>query len=205
MASGAVAMEQYLRTKWRRTVQIGITALLVAGGIVLAPVSCPLMSPQATKKYIAGLGLHFDLESGKMGEPLPQWLADRIGWEELAAETGLVYHALSQREQRNAVIISTNYGPAGALELYGKKYGLPPVYATHNSFHSWGPPSDTVKTFIGVYIDSDDVSQRFDSVEEASVYHCPDCTRPMREIGIYILRGPNFSMKKEWGGFRNYN
>lgn len=108
-------------------------------------------------------------------------------------------------EKQNAVIISTNYGEAGALELYGPEFGLPTVFATHNSFHSWGPPSDTVQTFIGVMIDIDDVRPRFNSVEEASVFHCADCTRPQQNIPIYILRGPRFSIEKEWPDFKNYN
>ncbi|MBK6965206.1 MAG: hypothetical protein IPH20_15040 [Bacteroidales bacterium] len=40
----------------------------------------------------------------------------------------------------------------------------------------------------------------FDSVEEATVVYCPDCTRPQREMPIYILRGPKFSVEKEWKG-----
>jgi len=80
----------------------------------------------------------------------PHWL------RELAADVAQVYHAMPENERQNTVIISTNYGEAGALELYGPEFGLPTVFATHNSFHSWGPPPDSVRTYIGVMIDIDD-------------------------------------------------
>ncbi|MEI6682274.1 MAG: glycosyltransferase family 39 protein [Bacteroidota bacterium] len=204
MASGAVAMEQYLRPASRRAAQISTGLLILAGGIMAAPVSCPLFSPAATKQYISRLGLHFDLEAGKMGEPLPQWLADRIGWRELTAEVARVYRSLPEKERQNCVIISTNYGEAGALELYGPEFGLPAVYATHNSFHSWGPPSDTVKTYIAVCIDEDDARKRFTSLEQVAEFHCPDCTRPQRVIPLFVLRGPTFSISREWANFKVY-
>jgi hypothetical protein len=205
MASGAVAIEHYLKSNWKRAVQISLAVLMVSGGIILTPAFCPILPPQALKSYLAGMGLHFDIEEGKKGEPIPQWLADRIGWQELASDVSLVYNALPENEKQNTVIISTSYGEAGALELYGPEFGLPPVFATHNSFHSWGPPSDSVRTYIGVMIDIDDVRPRFDSVQEAKVFHCPDCTKPQQNIPIYILRGPKFSIEKEWPNFKNYN
>jgi hypothetical protein len=205
MASGVVAIEQYLASSRRRFAQISAAILILAGGIILAPVFIPLMPPQTLKPYISRLGLHFDIEAGKIGEPVPQWLADRIGWQELAADVVKVYEALPEREKRNVVIVSTNYGEAGALELYGDQFGLPDVYATHNSFHSWGPPPDSVRTYIGVYIDPDDVKDKFESVEEVAVFHCPDCTRPQQNISIYVMRGPKFSMAKEWAGFKVFH
>jgi hypothetical protein len=205
VAYGAVAVEQYLKSFWLRFAQISVATMMIIGGIILFPFFCPILPPPTLKTYVSGLGLNFDIEEGKKGEPIPQWLADRIGWRELSAEVAQVYQSLPDNERLDAVIVSTNYGEAGALEIYGAEFGLPKVYCTHNSFHSWGPPPNTVKTYIGVYIDVDDVKQKFKSVEQVSVYHCMDCTKPQRNIPIYILREPNFSIEKEWINFKNYH
>jgi hypothetical protein len=205
MASGAVALENYLNKFWLRFSQVVAATLLITGGIMFTPVFCPVFSPPDTKIYLSRLGLHFDVEAGKTGEPLPQWLADRIGWRELAAEIVKVYNALPENEKQNTVIISTNYGEAGALELYGPEFGLPRVYCTHNSFHSWGPPSDSIQTFIAVFIDIDDVRPRFKSVEKAGDYYCANCTKQQRYLPIYVLRGTRFSIEKEWGNFKSYH
>jgi hypothetical protein len=205
IAYGAVAIEQYLKPVWQRVAQAAMAALMIASGIILSPVFCPVMQPAQLKQHIAKLGLKIDIEEGKKGEPIPQWLADRIGWEDLAAVVAKVYKSMPEEEQRNVVIVSDSYGAAGALELYGSEYGLPPVFGTHNSFHSWGPPSDSVKTYIGVQIDSDRARELFDTVEIASTWYCPDCTRPQQEVPIFVLRGPRFSIEKEWEGMKQYH
>ena len=62
-----------------------------------------------------------------------------------------------------------------------------------------------MKTYIGVDIDADGARELFETIEEASVYHCPDCTRPQREIPIYVMRSPKISIEKEWSGFKEYH
>lgn len=201
---GVIAIDKIRKASGKLFAQISITILLLISGVILTPIFCPVLPPAKLKPYIASLGLSFNLEEGKKNEPVPQWLADRIGWEQLAEDVLKVYQSLPEKERENSVIVSSNYGEAGALELYGPKYGLPKVYATHNSFHSWGPPPDWVKTFIGVYIDVENVKDKFDSIEVAAVYHCAECTKPQQEIPIYILRGPKFSIQKEWNNFKMY-
>jgi hypothetical protein len=169
------------------------------------PVFTPLLSPRATSAYIAKLGVSLSVESGKMHDPLPQWLGDRLGWRELATEVSRVYHALPPDEQRRCVIISTNYGEAGALELYGPDLGLPRVYATHNSFHSWGPPSDSITTYIGVFVSRRDLEQRFATVVEEGMQTCEYCTGPQQKIPIYVARGPQFNVRTVWPAFKIYD
>jgi hypothetical protein len=183
-------------------VQISLATLLIIGAVILSPIFCPLMPPKQLKQHIARLGVNIEIEEGKRGEPVPQWLADRIGWKEMAEAVARVYHSLPPEEQRNTVIVSDSYGSAGALELYSKESGLPPVFGTHNSFHSWGPPSDTVKTYIGVDIDAEGARSLFESMDRPSVFYCPDCTRPQREVPIYVMRNPLISVEEKWPEFR---
>ena len=63
--------------------------------------------------------------------------------------------ALPAAERANAVILTNNYGEAGALELLGT--GLPPVYSGHNAFWDWGPPpaDRTVVVHVGDWTSAD--------------------------------------------------
>ncbi len=204
-AGGAVAIGQ-LKHHWeRRLVPAMMIVLLVGGAVFVAPIATPILPPPVLKSYLSAIGFSFSAEQGKMDEPIPQWLADRLGWRELASDVAEVYHALPPEEQRNTVIVSTNYGEAGALELYGPEFGLPLVFATHNSYHLWGPPSDSIKTYIGVFVERGDLEDRFESVVEAVVHTCEDCTRPQRRVPIYVARGPRFSITKDWVKFKIYN
>lgn len=205
VAAGGVAVGKIKRSSMQRSVVVLMVVMLVVGTVVSAPIFTPLLPPPVLKQYLSALGLSFDIEIGKKNEPVPQWLADRLGWRELAADVARVYHALPEAEQRNAIIVSTNYGEAGALELYGPEFGLPGVFATHNSYYLWGPPSDSVKTYIGVFLERRDLESKFETVIEAGVHTCEDCTRPQRRIPIYIARGPRFSVTAEWPKFKIYD
>jgi 4-amino-4-deoxy-L-arabinose transferase-like glycosyltransferase len=204
-AGGVVAIQRLRRPLTNRVVTRLMLVMLLAGATIAAPLFTPLLSPPVLRNYMSAIGFSFSVESGKVGDPLPQWLGDRLGWHELASEVSRVYHSLSPEEQRNTVLVSTNYGEAGALELYGKEFGLPPVFATHNSFHMWGPPSDSIKTYIAVFVDGGDLERKFISVSEAGLQTCEYCTRPQQRIPVYVARGPKFSITKEWPTFKIYN
>ena len=204
-AAGAVSIGNIQTPAAKRWIQRSVVAMLFLGGILAAPIFTPLLPPPILAKYLSTLGISFNLENGKVDEPVPQWLADRLGWHELAMDVSSVYHALPAEEQKNTVIISTNYGEAGALELYGPEFDLPPVFATHNSYHSWGPPPDSVTMFIAVFVERRDLEKKFSSVAEALVHTCQDCTRQQRSIPIYVARDPNFSMSAEWQHFKIFN
>lgn len=204
-AAGARTIDTLRRRSAWRMVGGLMVVMLICGMAVFAPVATPLLPPSTLKPYLSTIGFSYNIEKGKMDEPIPQWLADRLGWRELASDVAGVYHSLAPEEQRHTVIVSTNYGEAGALELYGPEFGLPAVYATHNNYHLWGPPPDSMKIYICVYVDRRDLEGRFGSVVEAAVHTCDDCTRPQRSIPIYIARSPNFSMTKEWPKFKIFD
>ncbi len=51
-----------------------------------------------------------------------------------------VYNSLSPDEKKSCIIYGDNYGVAGAIRLFGKKYSLPTAYSGHNSYFYWPPP-----------------------------------------------------------------
>jgi hypothetical protein len=81
---------------------------------------------------------------------LPQTLADRFGWKELADSVSAVVARLPEREREKTVLVGQNYGQAGALEYYGRARGLPRVISGHNSYWIWGPgPPADVYIIVG--------------------------------------------------------
>jgi 4-amino-4-deoxy-L-arabinose transferase-like glycosyltransferase len=77
---------------------------------------------------------------------------EMIGWQDLAAQVGAVHAGLAPEERARAVIFTSDYGEAGALELYGPDHGLPPVYSGHNSYADWAVPADDAGPAIVVGI-----------------------------------------------------
>ena len=73
-------------------------------------------------------------------------VGETIGWPELTRTVAAVY----RRAGSGAVIFTSNYGEAGAIDRYGPALGLPPAYSGHNAFGYWGPPPDRAAPVITV-------------------------------------------------------
>ena len=58
--------------------------------------------------------------------PLPQLWGDQFGWPELVEEIADIYWALPEEERSRTGIFASNYGEAGAINLFGPEHDLPP-------------------------------------------------------------------------------
>lgn len=64
---------------------------------------------------------------------------ETIGWPDLVTTVRAALDTLPAEQRRIAVVLTRNYGQAGALEWYGLDR---PVYSGHNGYGLWGPPAD---------------------------------------------------------------
>ena len=72
---------------------------------------------------------------------------EQVGWRELVQEVAKIRDSLAPEERAHLGIIGSNYGEAGAINLYGPEYGLPRAISGINSFWYYGygdPPPQTV-------------------------------------------------------------
>ncbi|WP_328454427.1 ArnT family glycosyltransferase [Amycolatopsis sp. NBC_00438] len=65
---------------------------------------------------------------------------EQVGWPEFADTVATAWAQVPDKD--TAVILTGNYGEAGALEYYGPERGLPRPYSPHMSYADWGPPPD---------------------------------------------------------------
>jgi hypothetical protein len=73
-------------------------------------------------------------------------VGETIGWPELVRGVQRAYGSVGGR----AVILTANYGEAGAIDRYGPALGLPAAYSGHNGFAEWGPPPERFSMTIAV-------------------------------------------------------
>ncbi len=125
-AAGGVAADGFLagrRIAWLRP---AYAAALVAAGVFFAPMSLPCLPPELYVRYSNAIGMQPPrIETHRMG-PLPQLLADRFGWKEMAGKAAEIFRALPPEEREHARVFGQNYGQAGAIDMYGPALGLPP-------------------------------------------------------------------------------
>ena len=140
LAAGAVGIDyliqRYLKN-WTRYVLVIV--LLMPGYLFSLPFAVPVLNVDTFIKYSEATGIKpASGERSKLGL-LPQFFADRFGWEEMAEKVAVAYNKLSDSEKKKVIIFGQNYGEAGAVDYYGKKYGLPGAISDHNSYWMWGP------------------------------------------------------------------
>lgn len=135
-AAGAIRLERWLwRTDRLRPARAAVFGVAAAGSLVLVALLTLPVLPPATLAATPIPGIYPEI-------------AESIGWPELVSTVEDVANGLPPGAAAHAVVLTANYGEAGALELLG--HGLPPVYSGHNSYWSWGPPPDDRTTAIVV-------------------------------------------------------
>jgi hypothetical protein len=204
-AGGAVFFEQIAEAKRRAWLKPAYMILLVLGGIVIAPLAIPLFPVQETVRYVQSMsGTNVKSEKFETGV-LPQYFADRFGWEEMAVAAAQVYHSLPAADQTSACIFTGNYGEAGALEFYGPRYGLPPVISGHNNYYIWGPGDCSGGTVILIGAgDLKDLQQVFSDVQEMGQTECEYCMPYENHLSIYVGRGLKTPLNVMWPGVKNF-
>jgi hypothetical protein len=81
-------------------------------------------------------------------------VGETIGWPELTRTVASVY----RRAGPGAVIFTSNYGEAGAIDRYGPALGLPPAYSGHNAYGYWAMPPDRAGPVITVGLSQSQLS-----------------------------------------------
>ncbi|WP_433826560.1 ArnT family glycosyltransferase [Actinoplanes sp. CA-015351] len=132
-AIGAVPTSRWMNRRWRR--------VLVGAGVAVFALLAVLSSLPVVPEE--------DL-SDSLVVSANQTVADQIGWRDYVWQVGAVYAALSDADQRKAVLFAGNYGEAGALDRYGPSLALPDVYSGHNSLFAFGPPPEGKSVVVAV-------------------------------------------------------
>ena len=132
---------------------------------------------------------------------------EQIGWPELVQEAARIRDSLAPEDKAHLGIIGTNYGEAGAVNLYGPEYGLPRAISGVNSFWYRGYGDPPPQTLIVIGLSRKFVDEHFESCRlaghtwnqygiqnEETVDH-PD---------IFVCGPPKVGWPEFWKDFRYY-
>jgi 4-amino-4-deoxy-L-arabinose transferase-like glycosyltransferase len=133
-------------------------ALLGAALVVSAMVNGTLMLPLVPER---------DLASTPVVAVYPD-AGETVGWPAFVRTVAAVRDTLPPAERASAVLLTRNYGEAGAIDRFGPPLGLPNAYSGHNSYAEWGPPPEAPATVIAVGYQRADLQRWFGSVEQAA-------------------------------------
>jgi len=195
-AAGSVWGESWLASLnrgWAAFLRV-VTLLALTADIVIAATLLLPLAPIHSKWW--------DVASKVQGD-----YVEEIGWPELVETVAQIRDSLTPGERTHLGILAANYGEAGAVNLFGPMYGLPPVISGVNSFWVRGygdPPPDTLivlghssgflaKNFASCRVAAHSWN-RFGVENEETVDH-PD---------IYVCRGLKKPWREFWDDYRHF-
>ena len=143
----------------------------------------------------------------KMANEVNGDFREEIGWPELVETVAHIRDSLSAEDRAHLGILTSNYGEAGAVNLYGPQYGLPRAISGVNSFweQGYGNPPPQVVIVLGMSRESVEKKfaacqlsaqswNRFQVQNEETVEH-PD---------IFVCRGLIQSWPNFWKNSRHF-
>ncbi len=206
IAGGAVFFESLNKKQKGIWWMAGLSTLMLAGFVLLLPLVLPYFSYEQTAGMVKALHFNTELERGKK-PPLPQILADRISWEEKSAMLYSVYNSLPDSVKKQTIIFTDNYGKAGALELFGEKYGVKQVFCQHNNYYLWGKGKLNKKNVL-VLDDAESIHgyrRGFDSVEIFPVeFSNPYVSSHENNLKVCLCSKPKSPLNDLFDGGRTY-
>lgn len=192
-AAGGVAWQQRFTKHPHRLFAFPVfeTALVLTGLLIL-PMASPVLPPEVWARYTHALHLIPNATENAKTSILPQFFADRFGWDQLAGIVVSGYRALPVPEQQHTCIIANNYGEAAAIEFLGRRLdpSLPPVLSGHNNYWLWGMHGCSGNELIAVVHDTaDELRTRYRSVTVLGALSDP-LAMPFEHKNVYLLRDP---------------
>ena len=176
------------RWLWRsRRVAVGMVAL---NAVLFLPLGLPVLP-----RTVVGT-----LDLNKINYNL----GEEIGWHELVDQVTAVWQLLPPDVRRHAVVLTSNYGEAGALiQFHGN--ASPEVFSGHNSFWSWGPPHNDVTTVVAVGFRQDELSPHFASCRLVGhVHNNAGVHNDEQGAPIRVCSHPTSTWDQLWPAFKNY-
>ncbi|MEV4602635.1 glycosyltransferase family 39 protein [Amycolatopsis sp. NPDC049253] len=141
------ALEWFARRRARRW----WLAAAALGAAVSLAIGLPIVPAQALGPVLA-----LNKEQG-----------EQIGWPGFVTTVADAWRQIP--EKANAVVFTSNYGEAGAIEHYGPAHDLPAPYSGHMSYADWGPPPDRIDGAVVLVGSFDRPARAFTGCREVAV------------------------------------
>ncbi len=214
-AAGAIAWERRFGSTTaadpsaprRRSLAIPVyVSLLVLTSLLILPMASPVLRPATWVRYTTALHLpHDNSETARTG-PLPQFFADRFGWQQQYEIVSRAFHSLTPADQQRVCIFGSNYGEAGNIDFRNRLNHdtLPPAISGQNSYWGWGTHGCDVNLVIAIVHDTPaEVAHKYQSVTVVGVRDNP-YAMPFEHGNVYLLRGRKPSAPFDWAEERFY-
>jgi 4-amino-4-deoxy-L-arabinose transferase-like glycosyltransferase len=203
-AAGAVALESLTqRGRLRLVLRPAVVGLMALAGAVALPLAIPILPEDEAEAFARELEFTSPEAYGRASHYFPSQFSNMLGWPEMVAATARAWQSLPPSERPRVAILGASYSDAGALDLLGPHYGLPPAISAHNSYWLWGTRDYDLKTVVAVGFPSESLHALWEEVEVVETVHCLRCEPWRQQIEIVVAHRPRQPLPGLWDALRN--
>jgi hypothetical protein len=121
-----------------------------------------------------------------------------FGRQEQVEAVAKVYQALPAEDRHAAAILAYNYGEAGAIDYFGRRYGLPRATCGQNQYGFWGPDKRSTAVVVAIGFRQADLDKLFSDVLPTAHVHSQYALPEERDLTIFVCRNPKSSLLESW-------
>ena len=198
---GAVRIEGWIGNAiLRASALVGVVVL----GALAAPLTLPILPVDVFIRYQRAIGFMPSAGEHQILGELPQYYADMFGWREMAEKIAAIYWSLPPQDRARAVFYGENYGEAAAIDVFGRRLGLPPAISGHNNYYMWGPRGHDGSVMIIIGGSTEHYADLFRSFEVAGRIETPYAMPYETGKPIYVLRNLKSPLEDYWPNVKKY-
>jgi len=201
LAAGAVSWERLIFSRAGAWLKPAIVAPLVISGIVAAPLAMPILPVATAAKYCAFFGVQGVKVENVPLNSLPQLFGDMFGWQEQVQSIARAVHSLPVGDQSRTTLLAYNYGEAGAIDYFGKHYGLPKAISGHNHYGVWGPRGAAGDVVVAIGFPKERLDRAFAEVTTFETISPQYALPEESALTIYICRRPRENLSASWNSW----
>jgi hypothetical protein len=175
-----------------------VLAPLIVSGIIAAPLAMPILPVAATVKYCSFFGVQDVKVENVPLNSLPQLFGDMFGWQEQVQAMARAVRSLPADEQSRVTLLAYNYGEAGAIDYFGKHYGLPKAISGHNQYGAWGPRGASGDLVVAIGFSRERLDRAFAEVKAFETISPKYALPEESGLTIYICRQPRKNLSSSW-------
>ncbi len=184
-----------------RVTRVALPTVVAIAALLLLPLGIPLLAPAAMARFAVATGVSATVRTNR-GDvlALPQDYADMLGWRAQAEAASRALHTLPADDQRDVLLVGSNYGEAGALAMYRERLGLPYPVSVAGDFHAWGTYGHSGD--VTILVDGPDalpgLERLFEDVREVGRIEEPRTVPEEQDVRIYLARRPRAPVDSVW-------
>ena len=189
LAAGAVATDGWLRDRSGRSrllaAAVGLS-LVVSAVVGLAVLPARALGPVLAVNPDAG---------------------EQVAWPRYVGQIAGVWNGLTSSQRETGLVLTRNYGEAGAIDRYGPAVGLPPAYSGHNGFADWAVPAGQAGPVVVVgYADDTERGRLFGSCQQqATLDNGLGLDTEEQGVPVWVCGQPPRPWAQTWDDVRHLN